>query len=101
MYPCNALSDLISQRGPVVSRFDLNQPIFGSQSRRIYLILCAIFDILFPPFRLLAALAPASPRLVSGGPLAFLTGFVTFTVASFVLGALYGISWGFWSRRLR
>ena len=62
-------------------------------------IFCAIFDVLFPPFGLLAALAPASPWPISGSPLAFLTGFVLFTVAGFVLGALYGIAWGFWSKR--
>ena len=64
-------------------------------------VLCAIFDFLFPPFGFLAALAPASPWLISGSPLAFLTGFVTFTVAGFVLGALYGIAWEFWNKRLR
>lgn len=60
-----------------------------------------IFDALFPPFGLLAALAPASPWPISGSPLAYLTGFVLFTAASFVLGALYGIAWGFWSESLR
>ena len=55
----------------------------------------------FPPFGLLAALAPASPWPISGSPLAFLTGFASFTVAGFVLGALYGIAWEFWSKRLR
>ncbi len=64
-------------------------------------ISCAIFDVLFPPFGLLAALAPASPWPISGSPLAFLTGFALFTVAGFVLGALYGIAWGFWSKRPR
>ena len=64
-------------------------------------ILCAIFDVLFPPFGLLAALAPASPWPISGSPLAYLTGFVLFTVAGFVLGALYGIAWGFWDKKLR
>jgi copper chaperone CopZ len=64
-------------------------------------ILCAIFDVLFPPFGLLAALAPASPLPISGSPLAFLTGFALFTVAGFVLGALHGIAWQFWSKRLR
>ncbi len=62
---------------------------------------CAIFDILFPPFGLLAALAPASPLPISGSPLAFLTGLAMFTAAGFVLGALYGIAWEFWSKRLR
>jgi hypothetical protein len=56
---------------------------------------CAIFDVLFPPYGLLHALAPASPWPISGSPLAFLAGFVSFTVAGFVLGALYGIAWGF------
>ena len=64
-------------------------------------ILCAIFDALFPPFGMLKALAPASPWPLFGSPLAFLAGFVTFTVAGFVLGALYGIAWEFWSKRLR
>jgi len=64
-------------------------------------VLCAIFDALFPPFGALAGLASASPWPISGSPLAYLTGFVLFTAAGFVLGALYGIAWGFWSRRLR
>lgn len=64
-------------------------------------ISCAIFDILFPPFGLLAAVAPASPLPIFGGPLALLTGFALFTVAGFALGALHGVAWGFWSRRLR
>ena len=63
--------------------------------------LCAIFDVLFPPFGLLAALAPASPLPISGSPLAYLTGFALFTVAGFVFGAIHGIAWEFWSRRLR
>ena len=64
-------------------------------------IFCAIFDLLFPPFGLIAALAPASPWPISGGPLGFLAGFALFTVAGFALGALYGIASGFWSKRLR
>ena len=64
-------------------------------------ILCAIFDTLFPPFGMLAGLASSGPWPLSGSPLAFLTGFVLFTTAGFVLGALYGIAWGFWSKRLR
>ena len=62
---------------------------------------CAIFDALFPPYGLLAALAPASPWRLSGSPLGFLVGFVSFTVAGFLLGALYGIASEFWSERLR
>lgn len=64
-------------------------------------IFCAIFDLLFPPFGLLAALAPASPLPISGSPFAYLTGFVLFTCAGFVLGALHGIALGFWSKKLR
>jgi hypothetical protein len=64
-------------------------------------IFCAIFDALFPPFGLLAALAPASPWPISGSPIAFLAGFVLFTATGFVLGAVYGIAWGFWSKKLR
>jgi hypothetical protein len=64
-------------------------------------VFCAIFDALFPPFGLLAGLASASPWPIAGSPLAFLTGFVLFASAGFVLGALYGIAWGFWSKRLR
>lgn len=64
-------------------------------------ILCAIFDALFPPFGLLVVLAPVSPWPISGSPIAFLAGFVLFTATGFVLGALYGIAWGFWSKKLR
>ena len=64
-------------------------------------VFCAIFDVLFPRFGLLAALAPASPLPISGSPLAFLTGFALFALAGFVLGALHGIAWGFWSKRVR
>jgi hypothetical protein len=62
---------------------------------------CAVFDALFPPFGLLAALAPASPWPLFGTPLGFLTGFVSFSVTGFVLGVLYGIAWEFWIKRLR
>jgi hypothetical protein len=64
-------------------------------------VFCAIFDLLFPPFGLLAAIAPASPWPISGSPLAFLTGLALFTIAGFVLGTLHGIAWGFWSKKLR
>jgi hypothetical protein len=64
-------------------------------------IACAIFDVLFPPFGMLVALAPHSPLPISGSPLGFLTGFAMFTVVGFVLGALYGITWDFWSKKLR
>ena len=63
--------------------------------------LCAIFDVMFPPFGLLAAIAPVSPLPISGSPLAYLTGFALFAVAGFVLGALHGIAWKFWSKRLQ
>lgn len=63
-------------------------------------IACAIFDVLFPPYGMLVALAPHSPMPIYGSPLGFLTGFVMFTVAGFVFGALYGFAWGFWSKKL-
>ena len=63
--------------------------------------LCAIFEVMFPPFGLLAALAPASPLPISGSPLAYLTGFALFTVVGFVFGAVHGIAWDFWNKRLR
>ncbi len=61
---------------------------------------CAIFDALFPPYGLLVWLGSASPWPLFGGPLAFLTGFLSFTIAGFVLGALYGWAWGFWNKKL-
>ena len=62
---------------------------------------CAGFDALFPPFGLIAALAPASPWPLSGSPLGFLTGFAMFTGAGLALGALYGVASEFWRKRLR
>ena len=63
--------------------------------------LCVIVDVVFAPFGLLAALAPASPLPISGSPLAYLTGFALFAAAGFVFGAVHGLAWGFWSERLR
>ena len=63
-------------------------------------ILCAIFDVLFPPFGMIAALAQHSPWPIFGTLLGFLTGFVTSTIAGFVLGTLYGMAGEFWSKRL-
>lgn len=62
---------------------------------------CTIFDVLFRPFGLIAALAPASPWRISGSFFAFLTGLALFTGAGFVLGALFGTASEFWSKRLR
>jgi hypothetical protein len=64
-------------------------------------VLCAIFDALFPPFGLIRWLAQASPWPIYGSAVAFVIGSVTFSVAGFVLGAFYGIAWGFWSKRLK
>jgi hypothetical protein len=61
-------------------------------------LLCVLFDALFPPFGFLAALAPASPWPITGSPLAVTVGFLVFVAAGFVLGAIYGLAWGFWSK---
>ena len=63
--------------------------------------LCAMVDVVFPRFGLLAALAPASPLPISGSPLAYLTGLALFTAAALVFGAVHGIAWDFWKKRLR
>jgi hypothetical protein len=61
---------------------------------------CAIFDALFPPYGMLVAFGPHSPWPLYGTPIGLLAGFVTFAVAGFVLGAIYGIAWEFWQERL-
>ena len=62
-------------------------------------ILCAIFDALFPPYGLLAFLAPASPWPLVGSPLSYAASFVSFTLAGYVLGGIYGTAWRYWSGR--
>ena len=64
-------------------------------------ILCAIFDVLFPPYGVLVLLTPVSPWPISGSPIGFLVGFALFIAAGFGLGALYGVAQGFWSKKLR
>lgn len=64
-------------------------------------VFCALFDALFPPFGLLRWLAPASPWPLGGSVTGFLVGFALFTAVGFALGALHGIAWTFWSRRLK
>lgn len=61
---------------------------------------CAVFDLLFPPYGMLAALSPHSPWPLSGSVLGLLAGLVTFGVAGLVIGALYGLAWEFWDKRL-
>lgn len=63
-------------------------------------IACAIFDALFPPYGMLAAFASHSPWPLYGTPVGLVAGFITFSVAGFILGALYGIAWEFWHERL-
>ena len=62
---------------------------------------CAIVDVMFPRFGLLAVLAPASPLPISGSPLAYLTGLALFIAAGLMFGAVHGIAWDFWTKRLR
>ncbi len=64
-------------------------------------LFCVIFDALFQPFGLIAAMASAIPWPISGGPLGFLTGFAMFIGAGFALGALHGIATEFWREKLR
>ena len=61
---------------------------------------CAVFDVLFPPYGMLKALGPISPWPIFGSPIGFVTGFVSFTIIGFVLGAIYGLAWAFWEKRL-
>jgi hypothetical protein len=49
---------------------------------------------------MLVALGPLSPWPLYGTPVGFVAGFASFGVAGFVLGALYGIAWEFWNKRL-
>lgn len=63
-------------------------------------IFCAIFDAIFPPYGFLVALAPASPFPISGSIVGFLIGFALFTIAGFVLGAIHGFAWKYWSKKL-
>lgn len=62
-------------------------------------VLCAIFDVLFPPYGLLALLGQASPWPLSDSVAGYLAGLVTFTAAGFALGAIYAGAWRFWSPR--
>lgn len=64
-------------------------------------VFCATFDVVFPRYGLLAAIAPAIPWPITGSALAVVTGFALFTGAGFVLGALHGIASYFWGSRLR
>jgi hypothetical protein len=61
-------------------------------------VLCVIFDALFPPYGLVALLAPASPWPLAGSPMGYATGFILFALAGYVLGGIYGAAWRYWSR---
>ena len=63
-------------------------------------VLCALFDLLFPPFGMLAALAPSSPWPITGSPIGFLIGFAR-SPSLVLCSAHAGIAWEFWKRRLR
>ena len=64
-------------------------------------ILCVIFDALFPPFGLVPALSGISPFPLAGSPAGYLSGFVLFVAAGFLLGTIYGGASSFWAKRLR
>jgi hypothetical protein len=61
---------------------------------------CAVFDVLFPPYGMLKALGPISPWPIFGSPIGLVTGFVSFTIIGLILGAIYGLAWAFWDKRL-
>jgi len=63
-------------------------------------IACAIFDAVFPPYGMLVAFAPHSPWPIYGSGVGLLAGLATFTIAGFVIGAIYGLAWTFWAKRL-
>lgn len=63
-------------------------------------LLCAVYDWLFAPYGVLRLLAPAIPWPIMGSPVGVLGGFVLFTVVGGLLGVIYGIALGFWSKRL-
>lgn len=60
----------------------------------------AIFDALFPPYGMLVAFGPHSPWPIYGTPTGLVVGFLSFAIAGYVIGALYGIAWGFWNKKL-
>ena len=63
--------------------------------------LCAIYDLVFPPYGLISALKPVTPFPISGSPIGLLSGLLIFTVAGLFLGGLYGLAAEFWNKRLR
>jgi hypothetical protein len=67
----------------------------------IAFVLCAIYDLAFPPYGLLTAMKPISPLPLSGSPVGFVTGLIFFTIAGLLLGGLYGVAGEFWNKRLR
>lgn len=69
-----------------------------STTGAVVYVLCVIFDALFPPYGLVALLAPASPWPLAGSPMGYATGFILFTLAGYVLGGIYGAAWKYWSR---
>jgi hypothetical protein len=71
----------------------------GTTMGAVY-IACAIFDALFPPYGFLVKLESATPWPIYGSLSGFLTGLIMFAVSGFLIGALYAVNWGFWTKRL-
>lgn len=61
-------------------------------------VLCAIFDAVFAPAGLLGLFSQVSPWPLVGTPAGYAAGFTTFAIGGYVLGAIYGAAWQFWSR---
>ena len=64
-------------------------------------VLCATYDTLFPPYGLLRLLEPVSPWPIMGSAKGLALGFAMFVIAGFVLGAIHGIAWRYWSKALK
>ena len=66
----------------------------------VFYILCAIFDAPFPPFGLIAAVSTHSPWPLLE-PAQLPERICDVRRRGLAPGALYGIAWDFWNKRLR
>lgn len=64
-------------------------------------VLCAIYDMLFPPYGLLRLLEPVSPWPIMGSATGLSVGLAVFVLAGLVLGAIHGIASQYWRKILK